>query len=288
VRGDVRKHGAGPGAAGRFAVRGPDDARKSPRLSPESSGRDASANISALVPELTLLMPVYNELATIEAAIENVLEADYGVDDVELIVIDDGSGDGTRAKLETGDWDERVRVLYRTENGGKGAAIQTGLREAQGRYCAIIDADLEYSPADIAKLLEPLLAGEAEAVFGARGFASHSSYGFWYVIGNKAVTLAANVLYNSWISDIMTCHKVMPTELFRALDLREPGFGIEPEITARLLRAGVRIYEVPVSYRARSREEGKKLRAFDAVRVLWTLLRCRFGPATSYAPGQRG
>jgi dolichol-phosphate hexosyltransferase len=229
------------------------------------------------MPDLTLLMPVYNEAATIEVAIQSVLDTDFEVDGMELIVIDDGSTDETRAVLEAGGWDDRVRVLHRAENRGKGAAIRTGLREARGSYCAIIDADLEYSPADIARLLEPLRAGEADAVFGVRGFAAHSSYSFWFVVGNKALTLVANVLYNSWLSDIMTCHKVMPTELFRALGLREAGFGIEPEITARLLRAGVRIYEVPVSYRARSREEGKKLRGVDGVRVLWTLLRCRFG-----------
>jgi glycosyltransferase involved in cell wall biosynthesis len=227
---------------------------------------------------LTLLMPVYNEAATIEAAIQSVLDTDFEVDGMELIVIDDASTDGTADLLDDREPDGRVRVIHRASNGGKGAAIRTGLGEAQGGYCAILDADLEYNPADIARLLVPLREGEAEAVFGVRGFAAHSSYSFWFVIGNKAVTLAANVLYNSWVSDIMTCHKVMSADLFRSLDLRESGFGIEPEITARLLRAGVRIYEVPVSYRARSREEGKKLRAFDGVRVLWTLLRCRFRP----------
>jgi glycosyltransferase involved in cell wall biosynthesis len=232
------------------------------------------------MPDLTLLMPVYNEAATIQTAIKRVLDTDFGVESMELIVIDDASTDGTRTLLEARESDDRVRILYRTDNGGKGAAIRMGLREARGSYCTIMDADLEYSPADVAQLLAPLRAGEAGAVFGVRGFAAHSSYSFWFVVGNKAVTLAANVLYNSWISDIMTCHKVMPTDLFRALGLRETGFGIEPEITARLLRAGVRIYEVPVSYRARSREEGTKLRAFDAVRVLWTLLRCRFGSDT--------
>ena len=138
-----------------------------------------------------------------------------------------------------------------------------------------MDADLEYEPGDLAKLLEPLLDDRAEAVFGARGFQAHSAYGFWYVIGNKGVSFFANLLYNSWVSDIMTGEKVMSTALFRSLDLREPGFAIEPEITARLLRRGVRIHEVPVQYRARSRAEGKKLTAVDGLRVLRTLLRCR-------------
>jgi hypothetical protein len=124
-------------------------------------------------------------------------------------------------------------------------------------------------------MLGPLLAGDANVVFGTRAWHSHSSYGFWYVIGNKAVTFATNLFYNCWISDVMTCHKAMRTELFRSLRLRERGFGIEPEIAARVLLAGERIYEVPITYRARSRDSGKKLTAVDGLRVLRTLIRCR-------------
>ena len=138
-----------------------------------------------------------------------------------------------------------------------------------------MDGDLEYDPADLAKLLAPLLTGEAEVVFGARGFESHAAFSFWYVMGNKAVTLAANLLFNSWLTDIMTCHKAMRTDLFRSLGLSSTGFTIEPEITAKLLAAGYQIYEVPVRYNARGRQEGKKLTALDGVRVLLTLLRCR-------------
>jgi hypothetical protein len=138
-----------------------------------------------------------------------------------------------------------------------------------------MDADLEYDPADIVPLLEPLRTGRAQVVYGTRAFKSHSAYSFWYVVGNRAVTLAANVLYNSWISDMMTGHKAMATELFRELPLRERGFAIEAEITARLLNRGIRIYEVPIEYVARGREEGKKLTAVDGLRVLRTLLRCK-------------
>ena len=162
--------------------------------------------------------------------------------------------------------------------------MRTGLAQANGRYTTIMDADLEYDPANLAALLVPLVHESAEAVYGVRGFASHSAYSFWYVMGNKLVSLAANVLYNSWLSDIMTCHKIVDTATFRALPLRESGFAIEPEITAGLLLAGVRIYEVPVTYQARSREEGKKLTTLDGARVLRTLARCRVsGPLKARA-----
>jgi glycosyltransferase involved in cell wall biosynthesis len=220
-------------------------------------------------------MPVFNERATIEAAIERVLSVDVPVDRLELIVVDDGSSDGTRELLEGGAWPENVRLLSHEQNRGKGAALRTGVAEAGCEYCTVMDADLEYDPSNFAGLLGPLLAGEADAVYGVRGFQAHSAYSFWYVVGNKAVTLAANVLYNAWLSDLMTCQKALKTDVFRGLPLRENGFAIEAEITARLLRAGARIYELPITYRARRREEGKKLTAVDGVRVLATLARCR-------------
>ena len=224
---------------------------------------------------LSVLMPVYNEAPTVEQAIEGLLGAGLPVDSLELIVIDDGSRDGTSELLAGREWPAEVRVLAHEANRGKGAALQTGLAAARGHYTTVMDADLEYDPATIAELLAPLTSGEAEAVFGVRGFRSHASYSFWYVLGNKFVTMVANVLYNAWLADIMTCHKVAPTSVLRSLRLREDGFGIEPEITARLLGAGVQIYEVPVIYNARRREEGKKLTVLDGLRVLRTLLRCR-------------
>lgn len=223
-------------------------------------------------------MPVYNERPTVEEAIKQVLAADLPVDDFELVIVDDGSEDGTRDLLTSGDWPDRVRVLTHDRNRGKGAAIRTAVDAAEGRFAAIMDADLEYDPADLRRLLEPLLDGSAEVVFGTRGFDSHSSFSFWYVLGNKAVTMAANVLFNSWLADIMTCHKVMSTATMRSLDLRSKGFTIEPEITAKLLTAGHRIYEVPITYSARSRDEGKKLTATDGVRTLATLLAYRLRP----------
>lgn len=223
---------------------------------------------------LSILMPVYNERATIEAAIADALSAELPVER-ELVVVDDGSTDGTRQLLRDRDWPPEVHVLFHERNRGKGAAVRTALAHATGEFAAILDADLEYHAADLAPMLQPLMSGEASVIFGSRAWQSHSSYGFWYVIGNKLVTFATNLLFNCWISDVMTCHKAMRTDLFRSLHLRERGFAIEPEIAARLLRAGERIYEVPITYRARSREEGKKLTAVDGLRVLRTLVRCR-------------
>ncbi|MDQ3644487.1 MAG: bifunctional glycosyltransferase/class I SAM-dependent methyltransferase [Actinomycetota bacterium] len=224
---------------------------------------------------LSILMPVYNERATLEAAVEQVLLTEYPVDELELIVVDDGSTDGTSELIAAREWPAGVRLLSHERNRGKGAALRTGVAVASMPYTAVMDADLEYDPGDLATLLEPILSGEAEVVFGIRGFASHSAFSFWYVMGNRGVTLACNLLYNCWLADIMTCHKVMPTSVFASLDLRASGFTIEPEITARLLTGGHRIYEVPITYRARGRDEGKKLTAADGVRVVGTLLRCR-------------
>jgi hypothetical protein len=140
----------------------------------------------------------------------------------------------------------------------------------------VCDADLEYAPSDIPALLGPILEGEADVVFGTRSFGSHTAYSFWYVLGNWAVTMAANVLFNAWLSDLETCFKVMPLDLYRDLDLREEGFGVEPEITAKLLKRHIRPYEVPITYRARGREQGKKLTWRDGVMALWILARIRF------------
>jgi len=224
---------------------------------------------------LSILMPVFDELSTVEAAIEDALSADLPVATRELVIVDDGSTDGTRELLGSRHWPDNVKVVQHERNLGKGAAVRTALQHATGEFAAILDADLEYRAGDLADVLEPLISGDAHVVFGTRAWTSQSSFSFWYVMGNKAVTMATNVIYNCWISDVMTGHKAMRTELFRSLPLRERGFAIEPEIAARVLRSGERIHEVPISYRARSREAGKKLTALDGLRVLRTLVRCR-------------
>ena len=225
-------------------------------------------------PPLTVLMPVYNEARTLEQAIASVLEAD-GLPERELIVVDDGSTDGSAELLRSRRWPDNVGVLFHDRNRGKGAAVRTAVAQARGEVSAIFDADLEYEPRDIAALLEPIERGDTNACFGVRAFEGHTSHSFLYVMGNRVVTLAANVLFNVYIKDLMTCHKAIRTEIFQSLPLRAGGFEIEPEITARLLQRGERIYEVPVNYAARTHPEGKKLTAQDGVRVLVTLLRCR-------------
>ncbi len=226
---------------------------------------------------LSILMPVYNEEERVERAITEVLTTDLPTE-FELIIVNDGSTDGTREVLNSRDWGPNVRLFEHPINQGKGAAVQTALTKAEGEYSAIFDADLEYDAADLGVLLPPLLEGRANACFGVRVFDGYSSHSFLFVLGNRGVTLACNIIFNVYVRDIMTCHKMIRTELFRDLSLREPGFAIEPEITARLVQRKERIYEVPVHYRARATEEGKKLTAFDGVRVLRTLVRCKFTP----------
>ena len=228
---------------------------------------------------LSILMPVYNEVDRVEQALRATLAVKLPCP-FEIVVVDDGSTDGTTELLQGGRWPDNVRIHFQDRNRGKGAAVRAGLADARLRFSAIFDADLEYDPSDLAVMLEPLLHEDGvRAVYGIRTFDSFHSHSFLFVLGNKGVTLAANILFNVYIHDLMTCHKAIDTELFRSLPLRTNGFTIEPEITSRLLQRGERIYEVPVRYRARGTDEGKKLTALDGVRVLWTLLRCRLTPS---------
>jgi dolichol-phosphate hexosyltransferase len=220
-------------------------------------------------------MPVYNEAATVERAVAEVLAADLPVTS-EIVLVDDGSTDGTRQIIEAADWPaDRVRIHRHSENRGKGAAVRTALADARGEFATIFDADLEYAPEDLNTLLPPLVDGTANAVFGVRAFDGFTSHSYLYVLGNRAVTLAANVFFNVYVKDLMTMHKAIRTEIFRSLPLRERGFAIEAEITARLLQRGERIFEVPVRYKARATEEGKKLTWVDGLRTMRTLIRCR-------------
>ena len=227
--------------------------------------------------ELSILVPVYNEAERIEAALADALDTPFPFA-TEVIVVDDGSTDGTREFLRDYPWPAHAKLFLHEANRGKGAAVRSALTHATGRFSAILDADLEYDASDLAVLLEPLREGRANAAFGVRAFDGYTSHSFLYVMGNRAVTLAANMLFNVYLHDLMTCHKAIRTDLFRDLGLRENGFTLEPEIAARLLERGEQIFEVQVSYRARSFEEGKKLSSRDGLRVLATLVRCRLRP----------
>jgi glycosyltransferase involved in cell wall biosynthesis len=227
--------------------------------------------------KLSILMPVYNEHATLTSAIKEVLNVSFPCE-IELVIVDDGSTDGTRDLYPAFADDPRVNLHMHDRNRGKGAAIRTAASVATGDYVIMCDADLEYSPAEIPALLAPVLAGEAEVVYGTRTFGSHNAYSYAYVLGNHAVTTFANVLFNCYISDLETCFKLIPAALYADLNIRSTGFGMEAEVTGKLLRRGIRPYEVPISYKARTREAGKKLTWRDGVEALFILVRQRFGP----------
>ena len=224
--------------------------------------------------KLSILMPAYNESATVGTAVKRVLDIHYPCD-VELVVVNDGSVDNTSEVLASID-DPRVLVTEHAANRGKGAAVRTAASVATGDYLLVFDADLEYSPDDILGLLAPVSRGDAEVVYGVRKFGASTAHSFWFVIGNRVNTFTANALFNTWISDLHTCLKLMPLGLFRELPVRENGFGLDTEITALLLARGYRPYEVPINYKARSREEGKKLTWGDGGESTWILLRVRF------------
>lgn len=227
--------------------------------------------------KLSILMPVYNEYATLAAAVKDVLAVNFPCT-FELVIVDDGSTDGTRDLYPSLTDDPRVTLTLHERNQGKGAAIRTAAQRASGDYVIICDADLEYAPAQIPSLLQPVLRGEAKVVYGTRTFGSHNAYSYLYVLGNKGVTTCANVLFNCYISDLETCFKLIPTSLYRDLKVKSAGFGMEAEITGKLLRRGIRPYEVPISYTARSREAGKKLTWRDGVEAVWILARERMRP----------
>jgi dolichol-phosphate hexosyltransferase len=223
--------------------------------------------------KLSVLMPVYNEAATLAAAVKSVLEVEYPCD-IELVIVDDGSTDGGREILASLK-DDRIVRRQHARNLGKGAAIQTAAQAAAGDYMVICDADLEYAPEEIPKLLEPVVRGDTHVVYGTRSFGSNTAFSFWYVLGNKAVTMFANAMFNTWISDLETCFKLMPLTLYRELNIRSTGFGMEAEVTGKLLKQGHMPFEVPIRYKARRREEGKKLTWRDGIEALWILVKVR-------------
>jgi glycosyltransferase involved in cell wall biosynthesis len=207
--------------------------------------------------------------------VDRVHNVDTGLE-LEIVAVDDGSTDGSRELLARLDQTGRLRAFYLPQNMGKGAAVQRALHEASGDVLVIQDADLEYDPADYPALLRPIMNGRAQVVYGSRFLGEHRAMYFWHSVGNKLLTLATNVLYDTTLTDMETCYKVFTADVARRIRLKSPRWGFDPEITARILRTGMRIYEVPISYAGREFHEGKKISWRDAFVVLKTLVWCRF------------
>lgn len=221
--------------------------------------------------KLSVVMPVYNERVTLREVIGKVLAAPL---DIELLCVDDGSSDGSREILsELQERYPQIRVLLQPENMGKGAALRRGIQEATGDFVIIQDADLEYDPSEYSNLLQPLIQGKADVVYGSRflGSGPHRVLYFWHSVGNWVLTLLSNCLTNINLSDMETCYKVFRREVIQSIPIEENRFGFEPEITVKVARRGLRIYEVGISYWGRTYEEGKKIGWKDGFRALYCL-----------------
>jgi glycosyltransferase involved in cell wall biosynthesis len=226
--------------------------------------------------KLSIIMPAYNERHTIREIVARVFAAPLSGLEKELIIVDDGSTDGTREILREYDGRPDIRVLLQPRNFGKGAAVARGIREATGDFVVIQDADLEYDPAEYPILLQPIFDGRADVVFGSRFLGTprgHRVLYFWHSVGNKVLTLFSNAFTDLNLTDMESCYKAMTRDVAAALDLQSQRFGIEPELTCKVSRLGVRIYEVPISYNGRTYAEGKKIGLKDAFQAVWTILR---------------
>jgi len=225
------------------------------------------------VTRVSFIVPAYNEAATIADVLERVQALEF---DKQIVVVDDGSTDDTPRVLE--DWRERDGVhVIRQENRGKGAAIRAAIPLLDGDITVIQDADMEYDPADVPELIEPIRRGAADVVFGSRlsGGRPQRAYMFWHLVGNRFLSLLTNVLYNTTLSDMETGYKAFRTDVLRSLDLREDDFGIEPEMTAKVCKRGLRVYELPISYYGRTYAEGKKITWRDGFKAVFVLFRVR-------------
>ena len=224
-------------------------------------------------PLLSVVMPVFNERHTIDEIIGRVLAVPMRI---ELIVVDDCSTDGTRDMLVALQRQHNFRLLLQERNQGKGSALRRGFAAVTGDIVVVQDADLEYSPEEFPELTDFIVQGRADVVYGSRFLGRHRVFLFTHYLGNVALTFLTNILYNTMLTDMETCYKAMRREVLQGLDLQSNGFGIEPEMTAKIFKRGYRVYEVPITYDGRSYEEGKKIGWKDGVVALWVLLRYRF------------
>ncbi|HSL23365.1 MAG TPA: glycosyltransferase family 2 protein [Vicinamibacterales bacterium] len=224
-------------------------------------------------PLLSVVMPVYNERETIREIIPRVLAVPLRV---ELIVVDDASTDGTRDILQELQRTHGFKLVLQPANAGKGAALRRGFQEVTGDIVVVQDADLEYSPEEFPQLIELICQGRADVVYGSRFLGRHRVFLFTHYAGNRLLTLLTNVLYNTILTDMETCYKAMRSEVLRSFSLNSDGFGIEPEITAKIFKRKYRVYEVPITYDGRGYDEGKKITWRDGVVALWVLLKYRF------------
>jgi glycosyltransferase involved in cell wall biosynthesis len=224
-------------------------------------------------PLLSVVMPVFNESATIDEIIHRVLAVPLRI---QLIVVDDCSIDGTRDLLQKLQRELGFTLFLQPQNMGKGAALRRGFEAVGGDLVVIQDADLEYSPEEFPMLIELICQGRADVVYGSRFLGRHRVFLFSHYLGNRLLTLITNVLYNTMLTDMETCYKAMRTEVLRSMTLESDGFGIEPELTAKIFKRGYRVYEVPITYDGRGYDEGKKIGWQDGLVALWVLLRYRF------------
>lgn len=224
-------------------------------------------------PLLSVVMPVYNERTTIEEIIHRVLAVPIRI---ELIIVDDASSDGTREILTALSKELPFKLILQPANAGKGAALRRGFEDVTGDLVIIQDADLEYSPEEFPQLIELICQGRADVVYGSRFLGRHRVFLFTHYAGNRLLTLITNVLYNTMLTDMETCYKVMRREVLKSMRLESDGFGIEPELTAKIFKRQYRVYEVPITYDGRGYEEGKKITWRDGFVALWVLLKYRF------------
>jgi glycosyltransferase involved in cell wall biosynthesis len=224
-------------------------------------------------PLLSVVMPAFNERGTIEEILRRVAAVPIRT---QIIVVDDCSTDGTRDILTRLQPELGFTLLLQERNMGKGAALRRGFEAVRGDLVVIQDADLEYSPEEFPSLIELICQGRADVVYGSRFLGRHRVFLFTHYAGNRFLTLLTNVLYNTMLTDMETCYKVMRTEVLRSMTLRSNGFGIEPELTAKIFKRGYRVYEVPITYDGRGYDEGKKINWRDGVVALWVLLKYRF------------